>query len=93
MPDPTIEQLIEAREGARIAAVMPDIEARVEKMNKFLLSRAFASINDGTLTPDEAYRTLIQLHANAQLLRGLSSQVKMGVSTGKNIAEAMKLEK
>lgn len=70
-------------EGVRIAAIMPELELRISKLNEALDNRVAGLINEGKLTPELALAYWYERNARRGLVRQLITRVIVSNSAGK----------
>lgn len=88
---PTPADLRAMSQGAQFAALMPELEAQVSKLQKEVQARVYAAIRDGTLTDEAAKLAWIELYTQAGLLRKLATKVNLGRGVGEMFADHMKI--
>ena len=76
-----------AREAAKIAAGMPEIEAEIARMQNHTLATVYRLIRSGSLTPDAALSYWMEMHSYDKLLRGFEKKV----SVAEQITETRRL--
>lgn len=75
---PSPDVLIAARDGARIAGMLPTLEGELAGMAKALDNRTFSAIQAGTLTPEMAQSAWMERFALHKLHRRFQTMVWMG---------------
>ena len=85
-------EIVSVRNSAAIQSLLPYLESEVAGMQQAALNRAFTQLRKGTLTPDQAYNILSELHSYQTLLGRLGSRVRLGQSIGTRIAPIMSIE-
>ena len=88
---PKPHELRAVSEGAAYKLAMPQIREDIDQMNRAVKNRIFTKIRDLSLTPEVAYAAWLELYSNEKLLKNMETRVRVGESTGEEIAPLMKI--
>lgn len=80
--DPTMGEMIQIKEAAKLSGFLPDLQTYVDKMERALDNRIFTALDDKTLTPEQALYAWMEKKTYRQLLKRVEQQVKIGVTVG-----------
>lgn len=83
MPDE--KDLERLSDGAKLANLLPYLEAEIDKMEEGLINRVLGKMNKGELTPEEALSAWSQFSAYRTLRKRFSSKVRMGQSAAARV--------
>ena len=82
---PTPSDLSSVVNGARIANTLPYINAEIDAMKRTLMTRMFAKIRQGVLTPEAAYEGWMELFSYERLTKRFEKTVQAGVNAGRKL--------
>ena len=84
-----VEDLSAIREGAALSGVLPYLEEALNSMEDQLEGRVFASLNEGTLTPELALYAWMEKQSYRRLMRRFNQKVQIGLSVSQENQEEL----
>lgn len=82
-------ELYQAIDGARLASMLPYLEAELTKMEAACVVRMDALMQQGKLSPELAQMGWIEMLGYRRLKRRFQTQVRVGVSLGEKNAQTL----
>lgn len=74
-----------SQESARLSAILPELEYRVNRLNDALDNRVFGMISEGKLTPEMALAFWYERASRAGLVKGLKTRAAVNGQAGKEL--------
>lgn len=87
MPEP--KDLASIQDSARLTGFLPYLDNELRRMEEVLDTKIFILLDKGELTPEAAKDAWIEKRAIRRLGRRFDQRVKLGVSTGARLHEAL----
>lgn len=87
---PRPEDFLEAADGAKIAALLPYMEAELSQAINAVQNRAGQLILHGELSPELAQNLWYELYSYKKLLKSLQTRVNMGASVREELGRTLK---
>ena len=85
------QDLAIVRENVQLSEVMPLLQDMIVKSNKRIEADVFRLLKDGTLTGQGAIQAWMSVKSNTDMLKSLTTRVKMGQAVGARIADEMEI--
>lgn len=78
--------------GAKLAGLLPYLEAEVDRMDRALENRVYDLINKGALTPEAAFMAWLEKKTLRAFVTRLRQKVNMGQSVGERHVEDLSID-
>lgn len=77
--------------GVQAGHELPYVADAAQRQEKLVKNRVFTSIQQGTLTPEQAYSAWHEVYSLHRMVRSLQSSMVLGQSVADANAEALKI--
>lgn len=92
MAEPKPEDMLDIRNVALLAEIIPIVTAEVMQMTRALENRMANAITNKEMTPDMAVQAWYEKYAYRKLLTSLNQKVRLGQSKGAAVADGLDLK-
>lgn len=80
--NPDVEQMASFQDGARLAGVMPYLEAELESMERVVENRVYSALDAKTLTPEAALLAWIEKSSIRRLRTRMKVRTNVTIASG-----------